>query len=64
MQVADNSPVPVILYSVPGNTAYDLAPEAVFRLAPHPNIIGMKESGGDVSASFFLIKTNFLILFN
>lgn len=53
MQVADNSPVPVILYSVPGNTAYDLAPEAVFRLAPHPNIIGMKESGGDVSAFFF-----------
>lgn len=48
-KVADNSPVPVILYSVPGNTAYDLAPEAVFRLAPHPNIIGMKESGGDIT---------------
>ena len=49
-QVADASPVPVILYSVPGNTGIDLAAEVVIQLAGHPNIAGLKDSGGDVSA--------------
>ncbi|XP_063818405.1 4-hydroxy-2-oxoglutarate aldolase, mitochondrial [Pseudophryne corroboree] len=48
-KVADTSPVPVILYSVPGNTVLDLPVEAAITLAQHPNIIGMKDSGGDVS---------------
>ncbi len=47
--VADASPVPVILYNVPVNTGVDLPAAAVRALAPHPNIIGMKESGGDVA---------------
>ena len=47
-QVADNSPVPVILYSVPGNTGIDLAPNVIIELSSHPNIIGLKDSGGDV----------------
>ncbi len=47
--VADASPVPVILYNVPANTGVDLPAAAVRALAPHPNIIGMKESGGDVA---------------
>eukprot|EP00916_Digyalum_oweni_P020679 GHVL01034469.1.p1 GENE.GHVL01034469.1~~GHVL01034469.1.p1 ORF type:complete len:352 (+),score=34.99 GHVL01034469.1:113-1168(+) len=48
-KVADTSPVPVILYSVPGNTGLDLSPEVIVKLASHPNIIGLKDSGGDVS---------------
>ncbi|KAL8566028.1 hypothetical protein ACOMHN_062757 [Nucella lapillus] len=48
-KVADASSVPVILYSVPGNTGLDLSPEVIVTLASHPNIIGLKESGGDVS---------------
>lgn len=48
-KVADASPVPVILYSVPGNTGLDLSPEVIVKLSSHPNIIGLKESGGDVS---------------
>jgi len=44
--------VPVILYSVPSNTGIDLAPEAVIKLSGHPNIIGLKDSGGDVSDPF------------
>ncbi|XP_076436529.1 4-hydroxy-2-oxoglutarate aldolase, mitochondrial-like [Babylonia areolata] len=48
-KVADSSPVPVILYNVPVNTGLDLAPEVIVKLASHPNIIGLKESGGDVS---------------
>jgi len=47
--VADASPIPVVLYSVPANTNIDLPVESVGRLAKHPNIIGMKESGGDIT---------------
>jgi 4-hydroxy-2-oxoglutarate aldolase len=46
--VADRSPLPVMLYNVPPCTAYDLPVEVVLELAEHPNIIGLKESGGDV----------------
>lgn len=48
-QVADNSPLPVFLYSVPGITGYELPVDAVSRLAQHPNILGIKDSGGDIS---------------
>ncbi|XP_042893224.1 4-hydroxy-2-oxoglutarate aldolase, mitochondrial-like [Penaeus japonicus] len=47
--VADNSPVPVILYSVPAFTVIDLSLDVIVDLAEHPNIIGIKESGGDIS---------------
>jgi dihydrodipicolinate synthase/N-acetylneuraminate lyase len=46
--VADRSPLPVLLYNVPGFTAYDLPAEMVIELSGHPNIMGIKESGGDV----------------
>ena len=46
--VADRSPLPVMVYNVPGFTGYDIPAEVVVELANHPNIIGMKESGGDV----------------
>lgn len=46
--VADRSPLPVLLYSVPPFTAYDLPVEMVAELAAHPNIIGIKESSGNV----------------
>jgi len=47
--VADASPVPVLLYNFTALTGVNLLPAAVARLATHPNIIGMKESGGDVA---------------
>jgi 4-hydroxy-2-oxoglutarate aldolase len=46
--VADRSPLPVLLYSVPGCTAYDLPIEVVAELVMHPNIVGMKDSSGNV----------------
>ncbi|MGH9511493.1 MAG: dihydrodipicolinate synthase family protein [Terriglobales bacterium] len=46
--VADRSPLPVMLYSVPVFTGYDMPSELVIKLADHPNIIGIKESGGDI----------------
>ena len=46
--VADRSPLPVLLYTVPPYTAYDLPLEVIVALAEHPNIIGIKESSGNV----------------
>ena len=46
--IADRSPLPVLLYSVPPFTAYDLPVEYVAELSQHPNIIGIKESSGVV----------------
>ena len=48
--VADASPIPVLLYNVTMFTGVNLQPDAVERLAGHPNIAGMKESGGDIAA--------------
>jgi 4-hydroxy-2-oxoglutarate aldolase len=45
--VADASPVPVILYNFTALTGVTLQPAAVATLSAHPNIVGMKESGGD-----------------
>ncbi len=47
--VADASPVPVLLYNFTALTGVMLEPTAVVQLAEHPNIVGMKESGGDIS---------------
>jgi 4-hydroxy-tetrahydrodipicolinate synthase len=47
-QVADASPVPVILYNVPGRTASNLTAETTLRLAAHRNIIGVKEASGNI----------------
>ncbi len=46
--VADASPIPVLLYSVPQFTGVALEPPEVIALAQHPNIIGIKESSGNV----------------
>jgi 4-hydroxy-2-oxoglutarate aldolase len=46
--VADASPVPVLLYNFTAVTGVNLLPAAVARIATHPNVVGMKESGGDI----------------
>jgi len=46
--VADASPIPVIIYNMPACTGIDLTAETVATMAEHPNIIGLKDSGGDV----------------
>jgi 4-hydroxy-2-oxoglutarate aldolase len=49
MAVADGSPVPVLLYNFTALTGVNLLPAAVHQLAAHSNIVGMKESGGDIA---------------
>src|SRR5690242_18662806 len=46
--VCDRSPLPVIIYNFPQATGYDIPAELVIELAEHPNMIGIKESSGDV----------------
>lgn len=47
--VADASPVPVILYHIPKFVPVSLDPELAGRLVEHPNIVGIKDSSGDLS---------------
>jgi 4-hydroxy-2-oxoglutarate aldolase len=46
--VADRSALPIIIYNFPQATGYDLPAEVVIELAGHPNIIGIKESSGNL----------------
>src|SRR5437868_6141084 len=55
--VADASPVPVLLYNFTAVTGVNLLPAAVARLATHPNIVGMKESGGDIGQVADLVSS-------
>jgi 4-hydroxy-2-oxoglutarate aldolase len=47
--VADDARIPVLIYNVPKFTHVDLEAPAIARLAQHPNIIGVKDSGGNVA---------------
>lgn len=46
--VADASPVPILVYNMPANTGVDMTARMIIAMAEHPNIIGLKESGGNV----------------
>ncbi|HEX6715695.1 MAG TPA: dihydrodipicolinate synthase family protein [Pyrinomonadaceae bacterium] len=47
--VADEAPLPVLLYSMPPLTGIKIEPETVAQLSEHPNIIGVKDSSNDVA---------------
>jgi 4-hydroxy-2-oxoglutarate aldolase len=48
-RVADDSPLPVLLYNIPKYVHFAIEPELVAELARHGNIAGMKDSSGDMS---------------
>lgn len=54
--IADKSPVPVILYNVPGRTASNIAAETTLRLAKHDNIVGIKEASGNFEQCMTIAK--------
>src|SRR5574343_283316 len=55
--VAEASPIPVIVYNVPGRTASNMLPSTVIRLAnDFKNIIGIKEAAGDIVQAMKLIQ--------
>ena len=55
--IAEASPLPVILYNVPGRTGVNMTAETTLRLASEfPNIIGVKEASGNISQVDDIIK--------
>lgn len=46
--VADASPVPVIIYNMPANSGLDMDADTIVSISNHENIIGMKDSGGNI----------------
>lgn len=54
--VAKASPVPVILYNVPGRTASNLTAETTLRLAAHKNIVAVKEASGNIEQCMKIAK--------
>ena len=47
--IAESTPLPIVLYNVPGRTGVNLDPSTVVRLAAIPNIVGVKEASGNIS---------------
>jgi len=63
--IADASPVPVILYSMPDLTGIKIEPETAARLSEHQNIIGMKDSSADTAKfaeTVRLVPDNFAVM--
>jgi 4-hydroxy-tetrahydrodipicolinate synthase len=63
--IADSVDIPQILYNVPGRTITDMSNETALRLAPHKNIIGIKDATGDIARGEALIQQapeNFVVL--
>lgn len=54
--VADASPIPLVLYNVPANTGVDLTAATVIELSQHENIIGIKDSGGDMTKMGIMVR--------
>ena len=46
--LADASPIPVMVYNMPGNSGINLSSSLVVKLSSHHNIVGVKDSGGNI----------------
>ncbi|MHC0440458.1 4-hydroxy-tetrahydrodipicolinate synthase [Flavobacterium sp. 3-210] len=64
--IAEASPIPVILYNVPGRTSSNMLPSTVIRLAnDFSNVVAIKEAAGDMAQALQLIKNapkDFLVI--
>ncbi len=54
--IADASPIPVVIYNMPPATGIDIDAATIIQLAQHPNIIGVKDSGGNVTKFADIIR--------
>lgn len=54
--VADNSPVPMVLYNVPGRVGVNLQASTCVELAEHPNIIAVKEASGNLQQIMEILR--------
>ena len=63
--VADGAKIPVMIYNIPQVTGYALPPETIAELSHHPNIVGMKDSSGNLEKlkeALALVRPGFQIL--
>lgn len=54
---ADASPIPVSMYNMPLNTNVDMAPDLIIKLSQHPNIVGLKDSSGNLAKMGEVIRS-------
>jgi 4-hydroxy-tetrahydrodipicolinate synthase len=54
--IADNSPVPIVLYNVTPRTAVNISASTALQLAQHKNIVAVKEASGDLKQIMEIIK--------
>ncbi len=54
--IADASPVPVVVYNVPGRTGSNIDTKTLLRLAGHPNIAAVKEASGNIGQVMELLR--------
>jgi 4-hydroxy-2-oxoglutarate aldolase len=55
--VADRSPLPVVLYNIPKCVPYQIPVDVIAELAQHPNVIGIKDSSGNVERIVATVET-------
>jgi 4-hydroxy-tetrahydrodipicolinate synthase len=63
--LADMSPLPLMLYNVPGRTGSNTSTESTLKLAEHGNILGTKEASGNFTQCMDILKhrpDNFLVI--
>ena len=46
--VAESSEIPVLIYNMPANSGMDIGADIILEISTHPNIIGLKDSGGNL----------------
>ena len=63
--IAESTPLPIILYNVPGRTGVNLEPATLVRLSALPNIVGVKEASGNISQMCeicHVVPPNFIVV--
>lgn len=55
--VADDSPLPIVLYNIPALTGEGLSVDLVAQLADHPNIVGLKDTSGDLTFLYDVVRS-------
>src|SRR5438477_11731425 len=63
--IADSTPLPIVVYNVPGRTGVNLEPGTLARLAEIPNIVGLKEASGNITQMCEVcrqVPSDFLVL--
>jgi 4-hydroxy-tetrahydrodipicolinate synthase len=63
--IAESTPLPIVVYNVPGRTGVNLEPATLARLSTIPNVVGVKEASGNITQMCEICNTlpaDFLVL--